>query len=35
MLRLLSRIWNYRTDSLWVWVPLWAFALLLFGGFLI
>ncbi|MCD2324996.1 hypothetical protein LQ953_13310 [Sphingomonas sp. IC-56] len=32
---LLTRLWNYRTSSLWVWVPLWAFAILLLGGFLI
>ena len=32
---LLSRLWNCRSNSLWIWVPLWAFALLLFGGFLI
>lgn len=35
MLRLISLIWNYRTDSLWIWGPLWAFAMMLFGGFLI
>lgn len=33
--RLCSRIWDYRSDSLLIWVPLWAFALLLLGGFLI
>lgn len=32
---LLTRLWNYRTSSLWVWVPLWVFAILLLGGFLV
>ena len=34
-MRLLSRLWHYRTSSLWVWIPLWAFAILLPGGFLL
>jgi len=34
-MRLLSRLWNYRSDSLWIWGPLWIFALLLMGSFLI
>ena len=32
---MLKRLWNYETNSLWVWRPLRAFALLLIGGFLI
>lgn len=31
----MRRLWNWRTGSLWVWVPLWLFAALLWGGFLI
>lgn len=34
-MRWLVRLWNYRTDSLWVWGPAWIFALLLWGGFLL
>lgn len=29
------RLWNWRTNSLCVWIPLWLFALLLLGGFLL
>jgi hypothetical protein len=25
----LRRAWNWQTNSLWVWVPLWAFAVLM------
>ena len=35
MMRLLLRLWNYESDNMWIWVPLWAFTILLFGGFLI
>lgn len=31
----LRRAWNWETNSLWVWVPLWAFAVLLIGSLLI
>lgn len=34
-MRFLYRTWNWRTNSLWVWIPLWAFGFLLIGGFLI
>lgn len=34
MFRWFSKAWNYRTGSLWVWIPLFAFAVLLWGGFL-
>lgn len=34
LLRRMRRLWDYETGSLWVWVPLWALAILLFGGFL-
>lgn len=30
----LRRAWNWETDSLWVWVPIWAISLILWGGFL-
>ena len=33
-MRFLARSWNYRTRSLWVWVPLWALGILVIGGFL-
>jgi hypothetical protein len=35
MLRFLSRLWNYKSDSLWIWVPIWIFGFLVFGCFLI
>ncbi|SOB80668.1 hypothetical protein SAMN06297144_1179 [Sphingomonas guangdongensis] len=31
----LGRAWRWQTDSPWVWVPLWIFAIALWGGFLI
>lgn len=31
----LSRLWNYESDSLWIWIPLWILGFLAFGGFLI
>lgn len=35
ILKRLKRLWNWQTNSLWVWIPLWAFAFALLGGFLI
>lgn len=34
-MKLIRLVWHWRSDSLWIWVPLWTFALLLLGGFLI
>jgi hypothetical protein len=30
----LVRAWNYRTNNLWVWVPMWLLTILLLTVFL-